>query len=192
VLGDDKVTASVMQRIAEGETGDLFFHAAVLVGGQGKTGGYHEVTIPVPGQAVTDFFSLSEGRARLGQTSQRMAEDADKAAFVLRRALYTFAKGGTYPAKSADLPETRTWVDRFRSEVTDAFFPELWEAMRAEDRTGWRRRLVGFAERAYEEACLSLPTRQQFFYRAHTKGKGLLIGGLRKEFEDVWPAKAAA
>jgi len=180
----------LLQKPGNTEFKDLFFHASVITGGQGKTEGFHEVTIPVPGKVVISLESTLEGRQRLGVLSKEMSDDADKAASALRRALVTFLRGGVPPTERADRKEADSWVARLHAAVKDAFFPMLWAGMDRPDRLGWRSHLRRTTDGLYEEATLSLPTREELFYRAYTKGKGVLIGKLNADFAETAPEAA--
>lgn len=184
-------TRPLLQEVGSSEYGDLFVHASVITGGQGKTEGFHEVTIPVPGRIVVRLSTTLEARPRLGILSTEMADDADKAASALRRALVTFLRGGVPPTDKVDRKEADVWISRLQATVKDAFFPMLWSAMDAPNRDEWRALLRHQAEGLYDEAARALPTRQELFYRAYDKGKGVLIGKLKQDFSDTPPPKAA-
>jgi CRISPR system Cascade subunit CasA len=170
---------------------DFFVYASVITGGQGKTEGFHEVTIPVPGRIVVRLSTTLEARPRLGILSTEMVDDADKASSALRRALVTFLRGGVPPTDKVDRKEADVWIGRLQAAVKDAFFPMLWSAMDAPNRGEWRSLLRHQAEGLYDEAARALPTRQELFYRAYDKGKGVLIGKLKQDFSDTPPPKAA-
>jgi CRISPR system Cascade subunit CasA len=170
---------------------DFFVFASVITGGQGKTEGFHEVTIPVPGRIVVRLSTTLEARPRLGTLSTEMIDDSDKAASALRRALVTFLRGGIPPTDKVDRKEADVWISRLQAAVKDAFFPMLWKAMDTPNRNEWRALLRRLVEELYDEAARALPTRQELFYRAYDKGKGVLIGKLKQDFSDTPLPKAA-
>lgn len=180
----------LLQEVGSIESGDLSFHASVVTGGQGKTEGFHEVTIPVPGKIVVRLATTLEGRQRLGVLSTEMSDDADRASSALRRALVTFLRGGTPPTDRVDRKEADAWTGRLQAAVRDAFFPMLWQGMDQPDRAGWRAFLRDKAEGLYEMATQSLPTHREMFYRAYSNGKGVLIGRLNQDFVETVPKSA--
>ena len=190
IVGGGSYIDSLLQEITAADRGDLFFHASVVTRGEGKTEGFHEVTIPIPGRVVVSLATMLEARRTLGQASAEMSADADKAASALRRALVTFLEGGIPPKDKVERKETDAWVSRLQAAVKDKFFPMLWAALDSPGRAEWRTFLRKEAGELYEKAVLSLPTRRELFYRAHTKGKGVLVGRLNAEFADT-PSTAA-
>ena len=176
---------SFLQRFQPGEARDMFFHAAVVTGGQGKTEGFHEVTIPIPGRVVGRLSArIGDAATNLGNAATGMLADAEKTASILRRAILCCAQGG--PALKdikADKREADAWVAGFQAAFSDAFFPALWTVFDlGGDRTAWRDRLRQEAEAAYETAAHALPVRGELFYRAYTRGRSVLFGLLNKEF----------
>jgi CRISPR system Cascade subunit CasA len=139
-------TRPLLQELDSSDDNELFVHASVITGGQGKTEGFHEVTIPVPERIVVRLSTTLEARPRLGILSTEMADDADKAASALRRALVTFLGGGVPPTDKVDRKEADVWISRLQAAVKDAFFPMLWSAMDAPNRDEWRALLRYQAE----------------------------------------------
>jgi hypothetical protein len=99
--------------------------------------------------------------------------------------------GGIPPTDKVDRKEADVWISRLQAAVKDAFFPMLWSAMDTPNRNEWRALLRRQVEELYDEAARALPTRQELFYRAYDKGRGMLIGKLKQDFSDTPPPKAA-
>jgi CRISPR system Cascade subunit CasA len=174
---------ALLQTLLPTDRGDMFFHGSVVTGGQGKTEGFHEITLPIPGRVVSGILARAEGRQTLGQTAAFMSVDADNVSSILRRALMTFLKGGVPPTDmKVERKEAEVWVDRLRTAVNDAFFGFLWDTLEQEDRSEWRAFLLTTATTVFEEASRSLPTRSELFYRAYSRGMGVLKGSINKTF----------
>lgn len=179
--GDTPLRPSLLQAPRRQETGDLFFHAAALCGGQGKTGGFHQVTLPIPGRIVIRLATLQDAAEGLGQTAQVMLSEADMAQGILRHALLSFQQGGpTEKIKGDRDPGISTWVGVFQHAVQHAFFPALWDMADArDDSRPWRRFLHATAERVLGEAIKSLSVRSMLFFRAEARSRSLLWSRLR-------------
>lgn len=188
LIAPDAKTAylpSLLQQLRPGEKGDMYFHASVVTGGQGKTEGFHEVTIPVPGRVVTRLTaSLAAEGPRLGAVATAMLEDGEAVARILRRATLCFVQGGPLPREiKGDRKEAEPTVAAFAAAYWDRYFEELWDAFDAGgDLTQWRDALRQMAEAAYDEATRTLPVRGEVFYRAQTRGRGVLVGAMNAAF----------
>ena len=178
------------QMLMPTDKGDMFFHGSVVTGGQGKTEGFHEITVPIPGKAVSGLMARLETRETLGASASLMVADAEKADSCLRRALVTFVKGGIPPSGKVDDGGEAVWIAKFRAATRDRFFPVLWENVGDPERASWRSFLRTESLKLFEEATASLPTRGELFYRAHAVSRRLLEGSLRKVFEPAAPAVA--
>ncbi|MCG8555122.1 MAG: type I-E CRISPR-associated protein Cse1/CasA [Proteobacteria bacterium] len=150
---------------------DRYWLGQVLVRGQGKTGGYHERWIPVPGR-VRLLMANSSERQRLGSTAREWVRIADVARDrILRPALRTLLQGG---------PEPSNFLDHFGAEVDAVFFELLFQ--HAEDdvesaNVAFAERLVGMAREELERATNSVPMSAArrhraiaFAYRAFWRG----------------------
>ena len=184
LLGTGDLVGSMLMQLEPGDRGDMFLHAAVVTGGQGKTEGFHELTMPIPGKIVGGLMSRLEGRQSLGKEAELMSADADTCSSALRRGLMTFLRGGVPPTDGkTDRKEIEPWAARYHAAVRDRFFPALWDGIADDpERTEWRRFLRNLAGSIYEEAAVSLPTRTEVFYRAHSVGRAIMSGGINKAF----------
>lgn len=186
---DVSLQRSILQRPAATETGDMYFHAAVLVGGQGKTGGYHERTIPIPGSAVFDLFSGQGTELTVAKAAEQMVADAAKAWKAVRRALLCYAQGG---AKEINYgrKESAAAVDPYRTvfdaAVSDIYFRCLWETYQGQQRAeGWLEPLRETGRKVVDAGIAALPVRSEFSFRATAMAKKTFESDMRYAFEEL-------
>jgi CRISPR system Cascade subunit CasA len=179
---------SLLQQPRASETGPLFFHAAVTVGGNGKTGGFHEVTVPIPGNKVFSIFGEPEGRDHIGRTATRMAEDGDNAGKALRAGVFRFCQGQK-PARDLkwDAREPSAWVSQvgptLHGRVRATFFEHLWKADDANgDTSAWREWLRTETVKIFDNAISAMPYRQECFFQAEASARGMLMASLNRAF----------
>jgi CRISPR system Cascade subunit CasA len=195
--GESPYMRSLLQIPTPSERGDMVFHACVTAGGQGKTDGFHEATVPIPGSKVVSLFETDDGATRIGQLATQMIADADTAKSALKTGLFCFAQGGVRAdAIFWDKRETSGaashWLHAFQRAVEHEFFDRLWEADDADgDRLNWRLRLRQLATDLYAEATEAIPVHSEVFWRAETRGRGLLLGKLNREFPETKRGVAA-
>jgi CRISPR system Cascade subunit CasA len=137
--------AALLQRWHEGlddrDAAAPHWSLRVLVGGQGKTGGWHERDIPIdPG--VLDDWLAADRLQDLGEVAHALlgwvgdADGALKAGLltILERPAWKSARGGG-AAVNYRHPEATRWIqgamETFQARVDAEFFPLLWSLARA-------------------------------------------------------------
>ena len=160
----------------------LWLHLAVLVRGQGETGGVHERWLPVPGRGGEgDWFGI-------GDIGELMVADAGHARQALRSALTLYLQGGP------DEPDWREERAREAAAMLDRridrelFFLHLWDLAKVkandtaygEAMAIWRQALCGLVREEFATAVVALPAPENRKERAHAKAANMLDGLLRK------------
>lgn len=164
--------------------------AQVLARGQGKTDGYHQRLVPVPGK-IRRRLGFEEERGALAVLAElriRRSEAVQRR--VLRPALCALLQGGP---DALDLTDRRAdrWIDRLDSAIDAVFFDDLWSAA---DLTGdeanrlWDVRLVELARRELEDAVESAPVPLATLPRAVARAGLLFEGAARKHLGGAFAA----
>ncbi len=164
--------------------------AQVLARGKGKTRGYHERLIPVPGKVRWRLGSVEVRNALAALARARVERSAAAQRKVLRPALCALLQGGR---EALDLNDKRAgrWIDRLDSAIDAVFFDDLWSAA---DLTGdeanrrWDRRLVDLARRELDDAVESAPVPLATLPRAVARAGLLFEGAARKHLEGAFAA----
>jgi len=174
------------------DTDQYKFSASVLVGGQGKTDGFHRVSVPVPGRIARRLFSNAESRECIAKISQKALENTTK---MQNRVL----KGAVLMIYEA-APDTLDWkkneaVDwwkeprkHFSSLWEQKFFPWLWHAADAEGQiaeTDWIHILRSAAETVLERELRKAPSHAGRRYRTRSLSKRFFFGSLYKNFPEL-------
>lgn len=184
LFGDWEQPAARALRPEDGDTPVLI--AMALVRGQGKTEGYHERRIPIPGKARRFFASTTDDQ-RLAVRSKAQVERASEAdRIVLKPALCTLLQG------TGDLDfrddRARPWLARLNERIDDHFFTELFDAAPLdadEARVRWDRLLVTLLQQTFEEALGEIPMPTAHHYRTRAAAEARLRAALRKTFPEV-------
>lgn len=184
---------------ADLEAPDPHWHLRVLVGGQGKTGGWHERRVPLPPAAVLTVMLEDDGRHRVAELAERHIDNAATARKALLRGLLSFLERAAWkPGETRidwDDREARAWSERFldvlERRIDAEFFSYLWQAADAEtagsDTDGaaaqaaglrWRRRLATLAREVFEEAVAAFPKSSMGKVMAHAVAEARLAGAL--------------
>jgi len=161
--------------------------AQALVRGQGKTEGYHERIVPIPGKARR-IFASADGPAQLGERAKiRSNRVGEVSHSLLKPAILTLFQG--VRDKKLDLRDTRAdpWIDRFETRVDDIFFEELFHAVELSDepaRRAWDHSLDLLARRTLREALdeAPLPSAQRYSLLAAAEGR--FFGTRKRVFEE--------
>jgi CRISPR system Cascade subunit CasA len=150
----------------------------ILLRGQGKTAGYWERLIPIPGS------SLSWSRDITGDLAGKMVSLAEKAERnVLAPALKLFLAGGANGDSGAGGGASRggdglsACVNALDRDVDEAFFPLLWKMLEQRELTGsdseaeqlWSDELRRLAEKNFEASLDALPGVAASCLRARTE-----------------------
>ena len=105
---------------------DRYWVGQVLVRGQGKTGGYHERWVPVPGKARS-FLAEPDARAKLGKRAQEWVSLAKVARLnVLKPAILNLLQGGPEKLKFDD-DRAEPFLTHFNVSIDSVFFPLLFK-----------------------------------------------------------------
>jgi CRISPR system Cascade subunit CasA len=138
---------------------DRFWLGQVLVRGQGKTGGYHERWVPVPGKARS-FFAKPDARARLGKRAQEWVGFAKVARLnILKPAVLHLLQGGPDKLKFDD-PRADPFLAHLNQEIDAVFFPLLFEHGAADPEiasVAFANKLLDLAKKELELATTSIP-----------------------------------
>lgn len=173
---------------------DRLWVGQVLVRGQGKTGGYHERWVPVPGK-VRHLFAQPDARQRLGKRSQdwvRIAEDARLR--ILKPALLTLLQGAPEKPKYDD-NRVDASLRRFDAAIDEVFFSLLFAYASDEPQAAdaaFQKELFRLAERELQTATQSLPVPTARRWRAEAKAERVFHGLARKHFPLAFPSSPTA
>jgi len=179
------------------DKGACYFKGSVLVpDGMGKTDGFYEEEIQIPGKASFILFSGGKKCDQLAAASEEGLSDSYKMQRnVLRAALFSLLEGGPHKQSKGKKHrrEIEAWVTQATRNFTEAwsrdYFDWLWRTLDHEDedqaRREWLTALKEKAETVLEEAISRLPERQGRRYRAQVKARGLFFGSLYKQFPEL-------
>ncbi len=174
--------------------GDRFWVGQVLVRGQGKTGGYHERWVPVPGK-VRLSLGQADARNQLGQRSKAwVALAADARLKILKPALLTLLQGAPDKLKFDD-NRANAHLDRFEAAVDEVFFTQLFaHAGDAPDiaDAAFQKTLFELARAELKTATESLPVPSARRWRAEAKANSVFHGSARNHFKLAFPPAASA
>lgn len=200
VFGDERLQTPFMQTPDPDQTGSAHtLKLAVLApGGMGKTNGFHEALIRVPGKAAGLLSKPGPERDRLATRSK---EWLDKAGVmqnkVLKMALYSLLEAGPEQI-NFDKREVSAWVDQAAKRYAEAwaedFFPWLWRSLNQNDdeaaRVDWLKQLHGMAWGVLQNAIDRLPLRTGRGYRSRVRAEDTFKGCLYHQFPQLKKEKA--
>ncbi|GJD53524.1 hypothetical protein OPKNFCMD_6300 [Methylobacterium crusticola] len=161
-------------------TGLVFVFSAV-VRGQGKTEGFHERYLPVPGFIAPLLEQHGDAILdRIGEVAQERADEAGEMGRILRHALLALMRGGRDGVRLDDEAAQRkaaswqtTYDDRVEAGVfDDAFWNEVAERD-GPHRVPWRVRLAGIARAVLDEAAVAAPRTEVRRIRARAQASSL-------------------
>lgn len=195
VFGDDRLKMAVMQKPDADRTGMAhFLKLSVLASGSmGKTNGFYETSIRIPGKAASLLFKPGPERDRLAVRSEEsLARAGEMQNRVLKPALFSLLEAG--PEKiNFDKREVSAWVDQATRHYTEAwaesFFPWLWRSVDQIDddqtRLDWLEHLRKLAWNVLQDAIARLPLRTGRGYRSRVYAEAMFYGCLYKQFDDL-------
>lgn len=170
-----------LQLPAPGETGEgwmLLLRA--LARGQGKTEGYHERRVMVPGM-IAGRMRSAEGRSELGGRSKGRIEAASAVRGALRFALMTLFQNGPDEFKPQDPSSSRRaepFLDQFQAAIDADFFERLFaEEAGAETRRDWLLVLLHRAQTVLDSAKVGTPSSAIRRHRALVRADSALRRG---------------
>lgn len=189
ILTQDHYQPAGMQVLSPG-SGPAWFHASVLVRGQGTTDGYHETRVYIAPKAKKVLLQHGEGRDRLGKLSDwALTRARDVRSRALRPALFALVEGGPEQWPDTNRREAGQWVDswlaRYDQQWANGYFPWLWQTLdqtEEEARANWLVELKTLSARVLEEALTAAPQRTGRRYRGKVRATGLFHGAFRKHF----------
>ncbi len=169
------------------------FHASVLVGGQGKTDGFHDVDVRIPARIAGFLFRPNPTRDLLAERSKTALGDSAKMQNrILRPALFTLLEAGPKQVNTAKR-EISEWVDtaigRYSRSWFDDFFPWLWRSLDVPSsdsaRLEWLIALKKKARATLKEAILRYPARDGRRLRAQVNAEGIFYGCVHNVFPEL-------
>lgn len=188
ILLEDGYAWAACQQQQANDPQDLWFYAVGLARGQGKTQGFHERWIRIPGHIPPKLFAPAT-RKTLGELSRERVERAGQARKVLHRALAVLLAGGPAQPDFRD-DSDRRWLDRYEARVDAAFFESLWadaEEPQEVQRANWDRALREIIEESvWPEAEAEAPTADARRERAQARAWMALRGGLKRTIPNAF------
>ena len=171
-------------------SGPAWFHASVLVRGQGTTDGYHEARIRIEPKAKRLLLQGGPAREQLSELSEwALTRARDVRSKVLRPALFALLEGGPEGWPDTHRRELGTWIDtwlgRYDAGWGTRYFPWLWESVSETDahaRSRWLAELKEHAGAVLESALRAAPQRTGRRYRGKVRASGLFHGAFNKHF----------
>ena len=179
--------------LLSGERGqNMELHLAALVRGQGKTEGFHERVIALPGEVALAFGTSGEDAysddvSSLAKLSKKMVDLAGSTRKVLRQAVLVFVQVPENP--SFKKPDAGPVLSRFDRRVDETFFEHLFKAPGhgwASAETAWQTFLKQSATALAEEAWESLSPPAARREKARVAAERVLSGGLRKNLPNAF------
>jgi len=163
------------------DAGDHYWLGQALVRGQGKTGGYHERWLPVPGK-VRSFFASPDGRERMAKRAQEWVELASRTRLkILKPAILTLLQGAPDKLQFDD-DRAEPFLASLNQEIDGLFFPMLFDLAEAdpeEANTAFGRKLARLSEGQFRRAIGSVPLRSATRYRAIAHAERAFWGALK-------------
>lgn len=177
------------------ETG-LAIVISAVVRGQGKTEGFHERILPVPGfVAALMEQSGDEVLDRIGEVAMKRAEEAGEMGRILRHALLALLRGGRDAVRLDDeaaLRKAASWLATYDGRVEAGVFDDgFWNEAAQRDgphRRPWRVRLAGLARAVLVEAAEAAPRTEVRRIRARAQASDLFerrAGAFMAEVKDA-------
>jgi len=195
ILGEGYRQAAMQRMPNEVSSSGVIFHASVLVGGQGKTDGFHSVDIPIPVKAATILSRGGLQRDVLLQMSEHgLGAAKDLQNKVLKPAVLSYLQGGVGIGEVKwDAREQTAWWEMILREYSRsweaAFFPWLWGCVDSEDksdlRVRWLRTLADMGREQLKRAISTLPRRTGRRYRAASIAESVYGSALYRNFPDL-------
>jgi len=169
-----------------------WFHASVLVRGQGTTDGYHEARVYLPPRVITLLLTGGDQRDRLGSLSEwALTRARDVRTKALRPALFSLTEGGPSRWPNTGRREAGQWVDswlgRYDEQWEADYFPWLWKTVDQADedaRAAWLHAMRALATGVLDRALAATPQRTGRRYRGKVRSTGLFHGAFRRHFEE--------
>ena len=168
--------------------GDSEIHMAVLVRGQGKTEGFHERVIPLPGSIAAFLSDEEEPDSTLADLSRDMVAFAGEARKVLRQAVLVYLQGPENP--NFKKPDANPTIDGYDRRIDEEFFTCLFETPKIGSDEVIHRWQLFLRDEAFRLArdvwhrTLPPSARRE---KARVASEAVLFGGLRKRLPEAFP-----
>lgn len=174
------------------DNGSAWFHASVLVRGQGTTDGYHEARIYIAPKAKSLLLQGGKPSERIGELSDwALTRARDVRGKALRPALFTLVEGGPEGWPDTGRREAGKWVDSWLAHYdrnwANGYFPWLWQTIDQTTelaRAEWLSELHKLALRVLEDTLQSAPQRTGRRYRGKVRASGLFHSAFHKHFKE--------
>lgn len=191
IITQESYQPAAMQTLRAGDA-PAWFHASVLVRGQGTTDGYHEARIYIAPKAKQLLLRAGEPRDRLGRLSDwALTRARDVRGKALRPALFMLVEGGPEGWPDTGRCEAGQWVDswltRYEQNWANGYFPWLWQTIDQTDevaRARWLGELQELAQRVLEDALRGAPQCTGRRYRGKVRASGLFHSAFHKHFKE--------
>ncbi len=160
----------------------------VLARGKGKTAGYHERVVPIPGK-VRKLFGTSSGDALLSARSRQMIELAAMARLkVLKPAVLIQGQGAPDKLIFKDARFDKM-LAAFDEKVDDFFFSTLFSSLENDDEVAgalWQKALWREVEGLFKTISSSIPTPEARGYKARAAAERMLHILARKHLPNAF------
>lgn len=202
--GQEDYVQSLLQKVRpeDAQSPEPHWHLRVLVGGQGKTGGWHERRVSLSPQLVP-VLAGDDGRLIVADIAHEHIGNAAAAHKALLAGLLSFLERSAWKSSGEKTEinwkdrEATAWsqrhLDRLEQRIDAEFFPYVWREAgpAAADDWGtaeaeslrWRLRLKRLAEEVFEEAVAAFPASSMGKIMAHAVSAARLRGALRRGLE---------
>lgn len=196
LFGDGFKAPLMMQPDFGREADRCYLRGSVLASdGMGKTNGYHEIMMPIPGPAARRLFSPGPERDRLAARSKEAIEAAGRMQNrVLKPAVLVLLEGGPEQVKwEKDQREIGDWWEltqgAFSGAWTAEYFPWLWGTVDETDdeaaRLKWLRTVHHVGRQVLADALARFPEHAGRRYRARAAAERVFVGSLFKQFPEL-------
>ncbi|ACL64133.1 CRISPR-associated protein, Cse1 family [Anaeromyxobacter dehalogenans 2CP-1] len=180
LLGDD-YQPGVAQVPRRGDS-EVEIVATVLARGMGKTAGFHERRVPVPGDLLP-WLADAGRRALLGAfAGQRVQLAADVQRHVLKPAVLAYLQGAPDELNFKDR-RAGAWLEAHDAEVDRIFFERLWADLSRDAERAlaeWARTVLDLARAQLQSAFEDAPVPIARRYRAIAAAERVFEGAARK------------
>jgi CRISPR system Cascade subunit CasA len=194
---DGRFTIPLCAKPRKNETG-LRLVAACLVGGQGKTGGYHDCEIPIP-DGIIRLFDLPDAKEALAQEAERLLKEDSHVCASVRTSMRVLFNSGEKPDPKRLIAAADAAQSRISAELERDFFIRLGRRSDPELKSNDIRRVCRKARRLIEDWIENSPVasskRVKARHYAMKSFMGYLLtpeGPIRKSCPDVFgPEKSS-
>jgi CRISPR system Cascade subunit CasA len=177
------------------QRGDTLLLMSALVRGQGKTEGFHERVVPVPGGR----FTMPGWQSRFARRAKARIERIDAVRLsVLANAIRNLLATGEASGGGARDSRPQRHLDAFERDIDAAFFPSIWRALDATDEASelaaeqeFETFLLERARFHLEEAINSTPLPAARRYKAIAAAERVFAAAARKHLPSLQPAPNA-